>query len=164
MAIMKQLHELGGVPAEHAAEPDQKLAVVACMDARMDVYEILCLKTGDAHVIRNAGGVITDDVIRSLAVSQHKLGTRHIMLLHHTKCGMAGFDEEKFRDDLTATAGFSPEWSADGFDDVDLDVLQSVARIRANPFVPFKGWIGGYVYDVDTEEVRPAAPQRPQAC
>ncbi|MFS8104959.1 carbonic anhydrase [Lentzea alba] len=159
MPIMEQLHALGGVPAEQSAEPDRKLAIVACMDARMDVYSILGLEAGDAHVIRNAGGVITDDVIRSLVVSQRKLGTRYILLLHHTKCGMAGFDEVKFRAELVKAAGFRPEWSADGFDDVDDDVHQSVARIRANPFIPFKGWIGGFVYDVDTGEVRPAEPR-----
>ena len=120
MPIMEQLHALGGVPAENAAEPDRRPAVVACMD----VYAILGLEVGDAHVIRNAGGVVTDDVIRSLAVSRHKLGTRHILLLHHTKCGMEGFDESKFRAELTVAAGFRPAWSADGFDDVDVDVHQ----------------------------------------
>ncbi|MGW5051779.1 beta-class carbonic anhydrase [Actinokineospora sp. NPDC004072] len=155
MTIMNALAP--GFPAdlaEHGGVPDRHLAVVACMDARMDIYRILGLEAGDAHVIRNAGGVVTADVIRSLVISQRVLETRYIVLVHHTRCGMLHFPEARFRADLAQEVRMRPEWSADGFDDVDADVRESIRRIEVNPFLPHKEHVLGYVYDVDTEQLR----------
>jgi carbonic anhydrase len=136
------------------APPSKRVAVVACMDARLDPYALLGLTEGDAHVIRNAGGVITDDQIRSLAISQHLLGTREIVLLHHTDCGMLTFTDEQFSDRLEAETGNRPEWSARAFADLDEDVRDSVRRIRESPFIPHTGGIRGFVYDVDEGTLR----------
>ena len=134
--------------------PARNLAVVACMDARLDVYRILGLEDGDAHVIRNAGGVVTDDAIRSLVISQRLLGTREIILIHHTDCGMLTFTDDGFKADIQADTGIKPAWSAEAFSDLDTDVRQSVARIKASPFVPHTGAVRGFVYDVATGLLR----------
>lgn len=130
--------------------PSKHVAVVACMDARLDVYRILGLKEGEAHVIRNAGGVFTDDEIRSLAISQRLLGTTEIVLIHHTDCGMVTFDDAEFRDAIQADTGTRPSWSSEAFPDVDEDVRDSVARIKDSGFVPTTDSIRGFVFDVAT--------------
>ncbi|MGH3814054.1 MAG: beta-class carbonic anhydrase [Pseudonocardiaceae bacterium] len=128
--------------------PAKHLAVVACMDARLDVYRILGLNEGDAHVIRNAGGVVTDDEIRSLAISQRLLGTREIILIHHTDCGMLTFTDDGFKKSIQDDTGITPQWAVETFPDLDEDVRQSIARIKASPFVPHKDSIRGFVFDV----------------
>lgn len=130
--------------------PAKHVAVVACMDARLDVYRILGLKEGEAHVIRNAGGVVTDDAIRSLAISQRLLGTTEIILIHHADCGMLTFTDDGFKKSIQEETGIKPEWAAESFTDLDEDVRQSIARIRANSFVPHKDSIRGFVFDVAT--------------
>jgi carbonic anhydrase len=130
--------------------PSAGVAVVACMDARLNVYGILGLAEGEAHVIRNAGGVITDDEIRSLAISQRLLGTREIILIHHTDCGMLTFTDDGFKADIEAETGIKPPWAAEAFPDLDADVRQSINRITASPFVPHKDSIRGFVFDVAT--------------
>ncbi|HEU5363101.1 MAG TPA: carbonic anhydrase [Gaiellaceae bacterium] len=134
--------------------PAKKVAVVACMDARLNVYGLLGLREGDAHVIRNAGGVVTDDEIRSLAISQRLLGTTEIVLIHHSDCGMLTFADDEFRAQIQADTGIKPEWPAEAFDDLDADVRQSVARIKASPFIPNKGSVRGFVYDVHAGSLR----------
>ncbi|MFE9768103.1 beta-class carbonic anhydrase [Streptomyces sp. NPDC005808] len=130
--------------------PARKLAVVACMDARLDVYAILGLVEGESHVIRNAGGVITQDEIRSLAISQRLLGTEEIILIHHTDCGMLTFTDDGFKDVVQAETGIRPSWAAEAFPDLDADVRQSIARIKADPFVVHKDRVRGFVFDVAT--------------
>jgi carbonic anhydrase len=130
--------------------PARKVAVVACMDARLNVYGALGLGEGDAHVIRNAGGVVTDDEIRSLAISQRLLGTEEIILIHHTDCGMLTFSDDEFKASIQAETGIKPEWAAESFSDLETDVRQSIARIKASPFIPRKDSIRGFVYDVET--------------
>jgi len=130
--------------------PSAHLAVVACMDARLDVYALLGLGDGEAHVIRNAGGVITDDEIRSLAISQRLLGTREIMLIHHTDCGMLTFTDDEFKRSILEETGIKPHWGAESFPDLEEDVRQSIARIQASPFVPYTDAIRGFVFDVAT--------------
>jgi carbonic anhydrase len=130
--------------------PSNHIAIVACMDARLNVYGLLGLGAGEAHVIRNAGGVITDDEIRSLAISQRLLGTREIMLIHHTDCGMLTFTDDAFKKSIQDETGIKPAWSAESFGDLDEDVRQSIARIKASPFVPHKDSIRGFVFDVAT--------------
>jgi carbonic anhydrase len=137
--------------------PARKVAVVACMDARLDPARALGLEEGDAHVIRNAGGVVTDDAIRSLAISQHLLGTEEIILLHHTDCGMATFTEDEFRRRMVEAAGVKPTWAAESFEDADEDVRQSIARIRASPFIPRSDAVRGFVYDVASGRLREVA-------
>jgi carbonic anhydrase len=130
--------------------PAKHVAVVACMDARLNVYGILGLAEGEAHVIRNAGGVVTDDEIRSLAISQRLLGTAEIILIHHTDCGMLTFTDDDFKRSIQADTGIKPEWAVEAFPDLDEDVRQSVARIKASPFIPHKDAIRGFVFDVAT--------------
>src|SRR5580692_9699649 len=130
--------------------PSKHVAVVACMDARLDVYRILGLKDGEAHVIRNAGGVITDDEIRSLAISQRLLGTREIILIHHTDCGMLTFTDDDFKRSIQNDTGIKPPWAAEAFGDLEGDVRQSIARIKASPFVPHTDAVRGFVFDVAT--------------
>jgi carbonic anhydrase len=130
--------------------PARHVAVVACMDARLDVYRVLGLKEGEAHVIRNAGGVVTDDEIRSLAISQRLLGTTEIILIHHTDCGMLTFTDDGFKRAIQDETGIKPEWAAEAFADLDEDVRQSVARIKASPFIPHTGAVRGFVFDVAT--------------
>jgi carbonic anhydrase len=133
--------------------PSKKVAIVACMDARLDPYAALGLHEGDAHVIRNAGGVVTDDEIRSLAISQRLLGTEEIVLIHHTDCGMLTFTDA-FRQSIQDETGIKPEWAAESFDDLDADVRQSIARIKASPFIPHTDSVRGFVYDVETGRLR----------
>ena len=128
--------------------PGQKLAVVACMDARLDVHKILGIQEGDAHVIRNAGGAITDDAIRSLAISQRLLGTKEIILIHHTDCGMLTFKDEDVKKQIEKETGLRPAFALEAFSDLDQDVKQSIARIKASPFIPNKSSVRGFVYDV----------------
>jgi carbonic anhydrase len=130
--------------------PGRQIAIVACMDARLNPYGLLGLSEGDAHVIRNAGGVITADEIRSLSISQRLLGTREIVLIHHTDCGMLTFSDDEFRNQVLADTGIKPEWAAEAFADLELDVRQSIARIKASPFIPDKDSVRGFVYDVRT--------------
>jgi carbonic anhydrase len=134
--------------------PGKKLAIVACMDARLNPYGLLGLQEGDAHVIRNAGGVITDDEIRSLTISQRLLGTEEIILIHHTDCGMLTFTDDAFRRSVQDDTGIKPEWAAESFSDLDEDVRQSIARIKTSPFIPHKDSIRGFVYDVRTGHLR----------
>src|SRR5215467_13565458 len=134
--------------------PSRQVAVVACMDARLNVYAILGLKDGEAHVIRNAGGVVTDDKIRSLAISRRLLGTREIVLIHHTDCGMLTFSDDDFRAQVQEDTGIKPEWAAEAFADLDEDVRQSIARIKASPFIPHRDQVRGFVYDVKTGRLR----------
>jgi carbonic anhydrase len=130
--------------------PAKQLAVVACMDARLHVSAILGLGEGDAHIIRNAGGVVTDDVVRSLAISQRLLGTREIVLVHHTDCGMADLRDDEFKDAIEQDTGLRPHWSPEFFADVEADVRQSIRRIRASPYLPAKDAVRGFVFDVQT--------------
>jgi carbonic anhydrase len=134
--------------------PARKVAVIACMDARLNVYGMLGLAEGDAHVIRNAGGVVTDDAIRSLAISQRLLGTEEILLIHHTDCGMLTFTDDEFKAAIEKDTGIRPTWAAEAFPDLDADVRQSIARIKASPFVPNKNSIRGFVYEVETGRLR----------
>jgi carbonic anhydrase len=134
--------------------PARKVAVVACMDARLDPAAILGLQEGDAHVIRNAGGVVTEDEIRSLAISQRLLGTEEVILIHHTDCGMLTFSDDEFERSIQEETGIKPEWAAEAFGDLDEDVRQSIARIKASPFIPRKDSIRGFVYEVETGRLR----------
>jgi carbonic anhydrase len=143
-----------GDKADLPLPPAAKTAVVACMDARLHVYGALGLKEGDAHVIRNAGGVVTDDAIRSLAISQRLLGTEEIILIHHTDCGMLTFHDDDFKDSIEQDTGIRPPWAAEAFGDLDADVKQSIARIKASPFIPHKGSVRGFVYEVETGKLR----------
>lgn len=130
--------------------PAKRVAVVACMDARLNPHALLGLREGDAHVIRNAGGVVTDDEIRSLSISQRLLGTEEIILIHHTDCGMLTFSDDDFRRTIQQETGIKPEWSAETFDNLEEDVRQSIARIKNSPFIPRRDQIRGFVYDVKT--------------
>jgi carbonic anhydrase len=130
--------------------PAKRVAVLACMDARLNPYGLLGLSEGDAHVIRNAGGVVTDDEIRSLSISQRLLGTEEIILIHHTDCGMLTFGDDDFRREVQQDTGIKPEWAAEAFDDLEEDVRQSIARIKNSPFIPNKDHVRGFVYDVNT--------------
>jgi carbonic anhydrase len=134
--------------------PGRRVAIIACMDARLNPYGLLGLSEGDAHVIRNAGGVVTDDEIRSLAISQRLLGTEEIMLIHHTDCGMLSFADDDFRQSIQRETGIKPAWPAETFDDLDEDVRQSIARIKASPFIPKTDSVRGFVYDVETGRLR----------
>jgi carbonic anhydrase len=130
--------------------PAKHVAVLACMDARLNVYGALGLKEGEAHVIRNAGGVVTEDEIRSLAISQRLLGTEEIILIHHTDCGMLTFTDDAFKASIEDEVGIKPAWAAEAFSDLDEDVRQSIARIKASPFIPKKDAVRGFVFDVAT--------------
>ena len=130
--------------------PAKGVAVLACMDARLDVYRLLGLNGGDAHVIRNAGGVVTDDAIRSLTISQRLLGTTEIVLIHHTDCGMLTFTDDSFKADIQGDTGIKPHWSPEAFADLEQDVRQSIARIKTSPFVPHRDAIRGFIFDVTT--------------
>jgi len=143
------------LPAKHLdVHPSRALAIVTCMDSRLDVFAALGLGDGEAHVLRNAGGVITDDVIRSLAVSQRRLGTREVMLIHHTDCGMQKITDDGFRIELMETAGVTPAFAIESFTDLDADVRQSILRVRRSPFLPHRDVVRGFVYEVDTHRLR----------
>jgi carbonic anhydrase len=134
--------------------PARKLAVLACMDARLDPAKVLGLDEGDAHVIRNAGGVVSDDALRSLAISQNLLGTEEIILIHHTDCGMLTFTDDEFAQKLEAETGQRPDWHAHAFDDLEQNVRDSIDRIRRSPFVPRSDKVRGFVYEVETGRLR----------
>jgi carbonic anhydrase len=150
----------GTGPGPMASPPSLHVAVVACMDARLDPVQLLGLRPGEAHVIRNAGGVVTDDVVRSLAVSQRKLGTSEVMLLHHTKCGMATFTDSDFWDELQQATGLRPTWAVETFSDAESDVCQSMERVRRSPFLAGTTTVRGFVVDIDTGDLTEVvAPQ-----
>ena len=134
--------------------PSAHLAVVACMDSRMKIFALLGLQDGQAHIIRNAGGVVTDDVIRSLTISQRLLGTRSIILIHHTDCGMLTFTDDQFKASIQEETGIKPEWAAEAFPDLDTDVRQSIARIKVSPFIPHTDDVRGFVFDIATGRLR----------
>ncbi len=137
-----------------AVQPSRRLAIVTCMDSRLDVFAALGLDDGEAHVLRNAGGVITDDVIRSLALSQRKLGTREVMLIHHDDCGLQTITDDGFRDELRESTGVAPAFAIESFKDVEADVRQSILRVRRSDFLPHRDSVRGFVYDVDTHALR----------
>ena len=140
-----------GLPAAHLdVRPSRQLAIVTCMDSRLDVFAALGLRDGEAHVLRNAGGVITDDVIRSLAISQRRLGTREVMLIHHTDCGLLTLTDDGFRAELMDATGVAPAFAIESFVDVDADVRQSILRVRRSDFLLHRELVRGFVYDVDT--------------
>ena len=138
--------------------PALHMAVVACMDARLDTHKLLGLEEGDAHVIRNAGGVVSDDAIRSLVISQRLLGTREVVLIHHTDCGMLTFRDDDVKDAILADTGLRPSFALEAFGDLEQDVRQSIARIQANPFIPVKDQIRGFVYDCATGRLNEVSP------
>jgi carbonic anhydrase len=135
-------------------QPARKVAVLACMDARLDPAKVLGLEEGDAHVIRNAGGVVSEDAIRSLAISQHLLGTEEIVLVHHTDCGMQTIDDEEFADRLESETGSRPEWRAHAFEDLDENVRDGIQAIKDSPFVPRTDRVRGFVYEVESGRLR----------
>jgi carbonic anhydrase len=135
-------------------EPSRRLAIVTCMDSRLDVFAALGLGDGEAHVLRNAGGVVSDDVIRSLAISQRRLGTREVMLIHHTDCGMEKITDEGFRVELEEETGLLPDFPIESFQCVDDSVRRSLERVRHSPFIPHRDAVRGFVYDVDTHRLR----------
>ena len=137
--------------ADHglSVKPKRRLAIVACMDSRMDIFQMLGLDHGDAHIIRNAGGVVTDDVVRSLVLSQRRLNTREIILIHHTNCGLENLNEGGFFDELVSETGIKPGWSLEAFKDPHEDVRQSISRLRHSPFILHKDYIRGFVYEVE---------------
>jgi carbonic anhydrase len=143
------------LPTRHLdVRPSRRLAIVTCMDSRLDVFAALGLGDGEAHVLRNAGGVITDDVIRSLAVSQRRLGTRETMLIHHTDCGLQKLTDDGFRAELQEATGVAPAFAIESFTDVEADVRQSILRVRQSAFLPHRELVRGFVYDVDTHRLR----------
>ena len=141
-------------PCELDVRPSLRLAVVTCMDSRLNVFQALGLGDGEAHVLRNAGGVITDDVIRSLAISQRRLGTREVMLIHHTRCGMQTITDDGFRAELQQATGVAPAFAIESFVDLDADVRQSILRVRRSPFLEHRDRVRGFIYDVDTHQLR----------
>jgi carbonic anhydrase len=149
-AIYAESFEKGDLPLP----PARGVAVVACMDARLDVHKILGLEEGDAHVIRNAGGVITDDEVRSLTISQRLLGTREVILIHHTDCGMLTFSDDELKAQIHEEVGMKPHFSMESFSDLEEDVRQSVARIQASPFIPHKESVRGFIYEVESGRLR----------
>ncbi|BEP13421.1 carbonic anhydrase [Acidothermaceae bacterium B102] len=140
---------------ELATRPGKQLAVVTCMDSRIDAFAALGLELGDAHVLRNAGGVVTDDTIRSLTLSQRALGTRHVILIHHTRCGLHGIDEEAFREQMQAETGMKPPWSLEAFTDIEADVRSSMTRVRTSPYLPHRDSVYGLILDVDSGQLTP---------
>ncbi|MDQ4104242.1 MAG: carbonic anhydrase [Actinomycetota bacterium] len=148
----------GPDPGPLPSPPSLHVAVVACMDARLDPVQVLRLRPGEAHVLRNAGGVVTDDVIRSLAVSQRKLGTTAVMLLHHTKCGMATFTDEGFWAELQEATGLRPTWAVETFRDTESDVRQSIERVRRSPFLANTVAVRGFVVNIETGDLTEVLP------
>ncbi len=153
-----QRYAAGFGKADLPLPPATGVAIVACMDARLNPYGLLGLTEGDAHIIRNAGGVITADARRCLAISQRLLGTTEIMLIHHTGCGMLTFTDDGFKSGIQAETGIKPDWAAEAFTDLDEDVLQSIARIKADPFIPHTDQVRGFVYEVETGGLREVKP------
>ena len=144
--------------ADLPVAPALSMAIVACMDARIDTHKLLGIEEGDAHVIRNAGGVVTDDVIRSLVISQRLLGTREVVLIHHTDCGMLTFRDDDVKDAIQADTGLRPSFAMEAFNNLEGDVRQSIGRIKASPFVPAKDQIRGFVYDCATGRLNEVSP------
>ncbi|HUC33230.1 MAG TPA: carbonic anhydrase [Ilumatobacteraceae bacterium] len=138
-----------------AVRPSRRMVVVACMDSRMDIFQMLGLENGEAHIIRNAGGVVTDDVIRSLVVSQRRLDTREIVLIHHTNCGLEGVSADDFHQELEDEVGIRPAWALEAFSDPYADVRQSINRLKQSPFVRYKDHISGFVWDVNDGQLHP---------
>jgi carbonic anhydrase len=157
--LIAQNDEFAGSLTERHLDvrPSRELAIVTCMDSRLDVFAALGLGNGEAHVLRNAGGVITDDVIRSLAISQRLLGTREVMLIHHTDCGMEKISDDGFRAELREETGVAPAFAIESFGDVEADVRQSILRVRRSAFLPHRDAVRGFVYDVDTHRLREVA-------
>jgi carbonic anhydrase len=151
----------GTSPGALVGRPSLRIALVACMDARIDPAQLLGLRPGEAHVIRNAGGVVTDDVIRSLAVSQRKLGTTEVMLVHHTKCGMATFTDDDFASEIQEATGLRPTWAVETFRDIESHVRQSVERVRRSPFLGDTTAVRGFVMDIDTGDLAEVLPPQP---
>lgn len=155
MSLIKKVIEANadyvrGFPGPRPLQPALHLAVVACMDSRLALFGALGLNIGDAHLMRNAGGIVTDDVLRSLAISQRKIGTREIMIIQHTNCGMQGLDDEQFRQELESETGLHPTWDVPGFSDVETSVRESVERVRSCPWIPHRDSVHGLVFDVAT--------------
>jgi carbonic anhydrase len=144
-------------PGPRPKRPKLRLAIVSCMDSRLDLFGALGLDIGEAHLLRNAGGIVTEDVLRSLAISQRALGTREIVLLHHTDCGMDDFDDDAFRAELAAESGQAPAWNVPGFSDVRADVRKSIEAVRACPWLPHREDVRGFVFDVATARVEEVA-------
>ena len=143
------------LPEQHFdVRPSRKLTIVTCMDSRLDVFQALGLDIGEAHILRNAGGVITSDMIRSIAISQRKLGTEEIMLIHHTNCGMQTITDDRFRAELQEATGVAPAFAIESFIDLDSDVRQSILRVRRSDFIPHRDSVRGFIYDVDTHALR----------
>lgn len=140
-------------PGPRPTEPSLRLTVITCMDSRLDLFGALGLDVGDAHLIRNAGGIPTDDVLRSLAISQRALGTREVVIIHHTKCGMDDFDDPAFRAELAAESGDEPPWRVDGFTDLYEDTRRSVERVRTCAWIPYRDDVRGFVFDVATASI-----------
>jgi carbonic anhydrase len=163
MSVIDQLIVRNGEFADSLSErhldvrPSRELAIVTCMDSRLDVFAALGLGNGEAHVLRNAGGVITDDVIRSLAISQRLLGTREVMLIHHSDCGMQKISDDGFRAELQEETGVAPSFAIESFKDLDADVRQSILRVRRSAFLPHRDAVRGFVYDVDSHRLREVA-------
>jgi carbonic anhydrase len=150
------------LPVKHLdVRPSRQIAIVTCMDSRLDVFAALGLGHGEAHVLRNAGGVVTDDTIRSLAISQRRLGTREVMLIHHTDCGMQKLSDDGFRAELQEATGVAPSFAIESFDDVDRDVRQSILRVRRSSFLAHRDAVRGFVYDVDTHRLREVEVEDP---
>jgi len=144
-----------GLPPQHLPrQPKRKLVIVTCMDSRLDVFKALGLHEGEAHILRNAGGVITDDIIRSVAISQRRMGTREVMLIHHTDCGMQTLTDDGFRRELQEATGVAPAFAIESFTDLDADVRQSILRVRRSEFLLHRDLVRGFVYDVDTHRMR----------
>jgi carbonic anhydrase len=145
-------------PVAPAARPSRGLAVVTCMDARIDVLAALGLSSGEAHVLRNAGGVVSDDVIRSLAISQRRLGTREVMLIHHTDCGMEKISDDGFSTELQEETGLAPDFPIESFADAETDVRESIKKVRQSPFLPHRDDVRGFIYDVSSGRLREIHP------
>jgi carbonic anhydrase len=169
MGVIDELLANNGAFAERVdeghlpVEPSRHLAIVTCMDSRLDVFAALGLGDGEAHVLRNAGGVITDDVIRSLALSQRKLGTREVMLIHHDDCGLQKVTDDGFRAELQEASGVAPAFAIESFTEVEADVRQSILRVRRSDFLPHRDSVRGFVYDVDTHALREVIAEEPGA-
>jgi len=159
MIATARLHAAGNRVAGLTAAPALHLAFVACMDSRIDVFTMFGLSTGDAHVLRNAGGIVTDDMIRSLAISQRMLGTRQIIIIQHTGCGLLHVSDDDFADSLERETGERPRWKAGGFEDVEDNVRRSMAAVRTSPFIPYTGEVFGFVYDLDTPRLVEVDPE-----
>ncbi|MDX6206374.1 MAG: carbonic anhydrase [Frankiales bacterium] len=158
--VQKMLEANAGYVSGHGhreldTQPVKHLAVVTCMDSRIDAFSALGLDLGEAHILRNAGGVVTDDTIRSLTLSQRALGTRHIVLIHHTRCGLLGVDEDDFRQQMLEETGMKPPWSLEAFTDLEADLRSSVTRVKTSPYLPYRDSVYGLILDVDSGELIP---------